>query len=435
MDLKETTLLATDTVPSAAPNLLKRGSAKKQPVIRFALTATVTSLLLMMCISPAHAQTEKLLYSFCGPSGNLSDCTDGVSPQGPLILKGENLYGTAQGSANGYGTVYRLSTGTKIVLTVLHTFQGNPDGCAPLAGVVMDNEDNLYGTTSGCGTGNYGTVYEYSAKKVESVLAYFDGYDGAFPSGPLLIGTGTNAGNLYGTASSGEGTNSFGNVFEVTVSSETLNILDPFNSTDGSGPTTNLVADTEGNLYGMTNSGGANGVGTVFMLSPDLTETVLHSFAQNGIDGYNPAAGLIMNKKGDLFGATNVGGAYGYGVVFELSPPAKAGDPWKETILHTFNHNDTDGYFPDTTLIMDKKENLYGTTRLGGNAGYGTVYELLVPAKSGDPWTETILHNFPNNSTDANSPTGGLVMDSKGNLYGTGGNGAYLRGAIYEVTP
>lgn len=404
-------------------------SAKLASAKRAALTVAGTSLLLLISILPAQAQTEKLLYSFC-PTGILTNCTDGVSPQGPLIIKGNYLIGTAyQGGTNALGTVFKLNIGTG-ALTVLYSFGAAGDGCYPLAGVVADKEGNLYGTNSNCGASGFGTVYEISPKNVETVLFSFDAYDGAFPKGPLLIGS---SGGLYGTTSSGEGADAYGNVFEISGGTET--VLDAFNGgSDGANPGSSLITDKAGNLYGMTYGGGAYGYGSVFMLSPGLTETVLHSFNDNGIDGYNPSAGLSMNAKGDLFGTVTTGGAYGYGVVFELLRPAKSGEPWTETILYNFYYGN-DGYYPNTTLIMDKKGNLYGTTRLGGTAGYGTVFELLVPAKVGDPWTETVLHNFRNNNTDASQPTGGLVMDSKGNLYGTGGNGANTRGAIFEVTP
>jgi hypothetical protein len=104
--------------------------------------------------------------------------------------------------------------------------------------------------------------------------------------------------------------------------------------------------------------------------------------------------------------------------------------------LHSFDLNGADGYYPNTVPIMDKKHNLYGTTNSGGTSGYGTVFELVAPIEKGGAWTETILHSFAHNTTDGFNPTGGLVMDTKGNIYGTtGGGGANLHGAVYEVTP
>jgi uncharacterized repeat protein (TIGR03803 family) len=159
-------------------------------------------------------------------------------------------------------------------------------------------------------------------------------------------------------------------------------------------------------------------------------ESVLHSFS-GGLDGVEPAAGLVFDKAGNLYGTTLGGGAYGGGVVFELSPSSSGG--WTETVLHSFG-NGSDGYGPRSNLIFDSLGNLYGTTYFsGGNRQGGSVFKLS-PGQNG--WTETVLHTFPTScfGPDGCWPASGVVMDRNGNLYGAaqgGGEDGY--GAVYEL--
>jgi uncharacterized repeat protein (TIGR03803 family) len=157
-------------------------------------------------------------------------------------------------------------------------------------------------------------------------------------------------------------------------------------------------------------------------------EKVLHSF--NGGDGANPAAGLIFDAAGNLYGTTTGGGTSGYGTVFELTPMGGGG--WTETILYSFG-NGTDGAIPYAGLIFDAAGNLYGTTFGGGPyGGAGTVFELTPTAGGG--WTETVLHSF--NGGDGANPVAGLIFDAAGNLYGTTtGGGTYGGGTAFELSP
>ena len=202
-----------------------------------------------------------------------------------------------------------------------------------------------------------------------------------------------------------------------------------------------LVRDASNNLYGTTNAGGAYANGTVFELShkgQSWTETVLHSFDNNGTDGYGPEAGVILDTSGNLYGTTVYGGAFtsacsgsSCGTVFELSP---GGQGWTETVLHSFNDDGTDGWWPYAGLLLDASGNLYGTTGYGGSGagGYGTVFELS-PTKGG--WTERILHNFNDNGQDGLLPMAGLVFDKSGNLYSTTYSGGAGYGTVFEVIP
>ena len=280
--------------------------------------------------------------------------------------------------------------------TVLHSFGNGTDGQYPQAGLVMDGAGDLYGTTYGggiytsCSNGygpGCGTVFELSPREgggyTETVLHSFgNGMDGQNPYAGLILDS---QGNLYGTTYYG-GTDcapyGCGTVFELSPREgggymET--VLHSFgNGTDGENPYASLILDSHGNLYGTTYYGGIHDGGTAFELSPreggGWTETVLHSFG-NGTDGSEPYAGLILDSHGNLYGTTYYGGIHLYwGTAFELSP--REGGGYTETVLRSFDYNGTDGARPEGGLIMDTAGNLYGTTYSGGIHGYGTVFEI-----------------------------------------------------------
>jgi uncharacterized repeat protein (TIGR03803 family) len=208
----------------------------------------------------------------------------------------------------------------------------------------------------------------------------------------------------------------------------------------GSGPSGSLIFDASGNLYGTTYAGGVYNYGTVFELTPTAdgrwTEKVLHSFNNNGKDGYNPAASLIFDALGNLYGTTTNGGpntsSYGIGgTVFELSP--KSGGGWTEKLLHNFG-KPSDGADPQGVLTFDTAGNLYGTAYTGGFYGYGAVFELTPTTAGG--WTEALLHSFGATATDGYWPYAGLIFDAAGNLYGTTvGGGSYAAGTVFQLSP
>lgn len=194
--------------------------------------------------------------------------------------------------------------------------------------------------------------------------------------------------------------------------------------------------------------------------SAQWNEEVLYSF-QGGTDGATPIGGVVLDKQGNIYGATVNGGSSSClspgqcGTVFELSPPAKKGQPWVETVLYVFKGLTAgDGATPGGGLIADAAGNLYGETAydgagpcrlLGGLVGCGTVYELSPPSQSGGTWTETVLYSFQGGS-DGYVPTGDLVFDTEGNLYGAtqfgGGKGANCDilyggncGTVFELSP
>jgi uncharacterized repeat protein (TIGR03803 family) len=265
----------------------------------------------------------------------------------------------------------------------------------------------------------------------ETVLHAFDGTDGANPTTPLVLDQG---GNLYGTTRLGGAQNN-GTVFELSHSSKRWKetVLHSFaGGNDGSQPWAGLALDSAGNLYGTTAFGGTHNAGTAFELSPShgtWTKTTLYAFS-NGADGGYPVFGsLIFDKQGNLYGTAQTGGKHGVGTIFKLSP---SNGRWKETVLYNFTGGN-DGYYPGYNLVFDGKGNLYGTTG-GGGSNYGIVYELS-PHSSGK-WTYSVLYTFPLNGWDQGAYIeAGVILDDKGNIYGETIEGNPSgNGVVFELT-
>ena len=276
-------------------------------------------------LSPQGANwKEAVLHTFSGP--------DGAGPVNGLIFDSEsNLYGTTlTGGDSGFGTVFELSpTGGEWTEEVLYSISGSSGGIS-YAGVTMDAAGNIFGTTES-------TVFELSPNGSggwnPTVIHTFTGptKDGSFPQGTLVF---DKAGNLYGTTQTG-GAKDDGIVYE----------LSPI---------------TKGKKKGT------------------WTEKILHSFRGSKADGSNPWAGIFFDGAGNIYGTTIEGGKYGqedggYGTVFELIAPVGKGG-YKEKVL--WNFDVTDGLNPAAGLILDNAGNLYGTT-LGGLDGYGMVFEVI----------------------------------------------------------
>lgn len=244
---------------------------------------------------------------------------DGWNPQASLIADDEgNFYGTTvNGGTYGQGAVYKVDDRTGAE-SLLYSFGNPPDGARPFGNLLLDSEGNLYGTTIGNNmTGGASTVFEISPQGVETILLNFNGGDGQYPAAGLIR---DNQGNLYSTTSAG-GTSGIGTVFELTLDGNIGNIT-VLHDFDGSGstPYSGVVRDSAGNLYGTTWIGGNYNLGIVYKLDPSNNLTVLHNFS--GSDGAGPWAGLIMDKAGNLYGTTVGGGdpICGCGVVFKLTP-------------------------------------------------------------------------------------------------------------------
>jgi len=386
--------------------------------------------------------------------------TGGGSPVGNLISDSSgNFYGTADyGGTHGYGTVYELSPSAEGTWkeTTLYNFTTGLGGGASPSSLIFDASGNLYGETARGGAQGRGLVFELSPSSggnwTEKDLYSFKGdKDGGNPFGGLIF---DGAGTLYGTTEFGGSTgcgSACGTVFEVMPSANgpwVETVLYQFTGgSDGGSPAAGLVFDEAGNLYGTTEYGGepdfecASGCGTVFKLSPGSaggwTETVLHQFTGYTGDGAFPAAGLILDSSGNLYGTTTYGGTHtldcsiGCGAVFELSP---ASGGWTESTLSKFTGGN--GFYPLAGVILDSGGNLYGTSEGGLYDTEGTVFELS-PISGG--WSQAILHVFPfpiPGDLDGLFPEGGVILDHAGNLYGTTiGGGVAGGGTVFEVTP
>lgn len=313
----------------------------------------------------AATGNAKVLYSFKGTP-------DGAGPLGLARDSEGNFYGaTASGGASDQGAVYKLDTAG--VETVLYSFTGYADGGGPQAGVTLDPAGNLYGTTFYGGSGGEGVVYKVDPSGAETVLYRFTGgSDGGMPSSSVTLDA---AGNLYGTTIAG-GNKQFGGdgngvVYKLDPSGNETVLYTFFDSNGGVAPGAPVILDEAGNIYGTTLFGGSSellgNTGVVFKLDPSGNETVLYSFT-GGADGGSPSSGLVRDTSGNLYGTTEYGGTENYGVVYKIDP---AGN---ETVLHSFSS--TDGQYPGGTLIRTEAGKLYGTARGGGPAGGGVLFEI-----------------------------------------------------------
>jgi hypothetical protein len=404
------------------------------------LAASILAIVLFE--TGATAQTEKVLYRFTGGS-------DGGNPNGGVVLRGGNLFGTTQGGGvYGAGTVFELKRNqTGWSERVLYSFGNGADGGFPDGALVFDKSGNLYGTASGggntsgtCTSFGCGVVFELQPSSTgwtEKVLyAFTGGTDGTSPTSDLVFDT---IGNLYGIVP--------GVVFELTPSGSAWNFT-AIGNAGYPGSAGKLALDANRNVYGATldggNGNGCNGstCGTVFELTPTgqtWTETTLFSFLP-GTGGFDPYASVTIGPDGVLYGTTLFGGAIQQaGTVFELK---QINGTWTERVLYAFTGG-KDGGYPDTDVVFDKSGNLYSTAFGGfqtcGGQGEqcGVVFELT---RSNGVWSEKVLHRFqPAGNDDGFWPTGTPILDSVGNLYNTtyygGTNGNVGAGTVYEVTP
>lgn len=413
--------------------------------------------------------SETVLYSFTGMA-------DGARPVASLVFDGAgNLYGTtsASGSNCGFcgdgGTAFELSPNSdgSWSETTLHSFGATGDGSVPMAGLIIDGSGNLYGTTYLGGSTDSGIVFELSPSQsgwTETILYNFlDQADGGYPVATLTF---DKAGNLYGTGEVGGNVNcnnyqyqpiGCGVVFELVHNSDgtwSESALHSFDMYDGWQPMTGVTFDSAGNLNGTTMFGPGTsctvGCGTVFQMTPGAsgwTLRTVYSFA-GGPDGDGPLGNLVLGADGHFYGTTQGGGntsncSYGCGTVFELTPTAQV---WKEKIIHNFSGSASapygvDGSIPAAGVVFDQFGNLYGTTSAGGTVASvsycptcgGTVFKMS--KNSSGQWATSLLYAFTANR-DGLNPTGGLVADAAGNLYGTTQNGgSHGHGSVYALVP
>jgi uncharacterized repeat protein (TIGR03803 family) len=410
-------------------------------VLAFASTVTVCG----------WAATENILVKFTGDNG--------AHPYGTLVFdQSGNLYGTTSsgGPNGGLGTVYELSPveGGGWTQTTLYTFNPtlNPtDGSGPYAGVILDAAGNLYGTTllgggtAGCQSG-CGVVFQLTPVSpgvwTENVLYRFQGgSDGASPRAGLVMDA---QGVLYGTTTEGGGSANCvlgcGTVFKLAQTQSGVweeTILHTFvglPKPDGADPSSTLVFDSAGNLWGTTSVGGrkrcATGCGTIFELTPNSDGSweykIVHAFGtqvEGEGFGVGPAGGVVVDGAGNIFGTTAGGTNIEHGTAFEFSPDGQGG--WTGKLLHKF-HTGTGSC--SAPLILDAAGNLYGTAVIATRGG--TAFEITPSSQL------LVLKQFM--GTDGGSPSSGMVFDFQGNLYGVtsyGGGTGTNDGLVYELTP
>jgi len=308
-------------------------------------------------------------------------------------------------------------TGT---LTVLYSFTcTNGDGCYPYGTLMVDKKTgNLWGLTNDGGANSYGTVFELvkTNNYAETVAHSFDYTDGAYPFENSLVED--SSGNIYGETDSG-GANGYGTVFEIS-SSGTFSTLHSFDYSDGGFPYGGPIL-LKGVLYGTTESGGSNGYGTVWSLTTSGTLTTLENLDYSNTGGYT-LAGLTADKKGNLWGTCEAGGTNGYGTIFELT---QSKGTWTFNVEHAFDYSDG-GYPYGAAVAVSKVNAIIGTTESGGSSGAGTVWQI----KNG---TFASLYSFTG-STDGGYPFGTPKINKKGQVFGTTEGGGNDYGTVYIMT-
>jgi uncharacterized repeat protein (TIGR03803 family) len=357
-------------------------------------------------------------------NGNGYDVTVQVNPTALscTVISGA---GTVN-DANVTSVTVSCAAGTE---SVVYSFTGGArDGAKSVGSLLQGSDGNFYGMATYGGTNNSGVVFKITPDGTETVLYSFQGgaKDGEFPSGDLIQAS---DGNFYGMTPSG-GANGVGVVFKITpAGAETVLYSFQGGTTDGAWPSGDLVQGSDGNFYGMTSQGGPYGSGiqngVVFKITPGGTETILHAFQNTPTDGAHPSGSLIQGSDGNFYGMTPDGGANNSGIVFRITPSGT------ETILYSFNSVLNDGISPNGSLIQGSDGNFYGTTSLGGGPNENGVVFKITPAG-----TETVLYSFPGQVPESGNPEGSLIQGSDGNFYGmTYYGGVNNDGVVFKITP
>lgn len=442
-------------------------SGNRQTIRKMAIVFAITVAAVALDVaSEAQAVTLSTLYAFC----SLPKCADGRYPAAGLVMDAAgNLYGTTQvgGSSDDGGVVFELipnADKSAWQYQLLHKFCARDcrAGAQPAGGVILDEAGNLYGVTTNGGANGYGTVYELvragSRWKAKVLLDFcFECAGGQNPaSGLTYAGAASGApydgaSPLYGTTEFG-GAHSDGATFGGVVYSLApvggawqQTVLYGFcalkNCKDGAHPTSPLIVDAAGDLYGTTRAvtRGKNG-GTIFKLTQsggNWNESVLYTFCSlpKCTDGSNTyeSQPLILDAGGNLLGVTAEGGSCGYGgcggLVFKLDAAGAY------SVLYAFCalRHCADGQYPGGALLLDDAGNLLGTTSSGGKADRGSVFEL-----SGS--TLKTLYSFCRGGSpcaDGSYPQAGVIMDAGGALYGSTSSGGSGEdgGTVFALTP
>jgi uncharacterized repeat protein (TIGR03803 family) len=340
--------------------------------------------------------------------GNVSPANAGAYS----VIVTNNL-GSASSAAASL-TVLSL-TAPGVALSTLYSFTGETDGANP-NGLMQETNGNFYGTTQDGGANDSGTVFQMTPLGAVTTLDLFnEAGTGAFnPTAALLQGL---DGNLYGTTEYG-GANGWGTIFQTTTNGVLTDLVD-FDNANGSSPYRALTQGADGGIYGATVGGGAASDGTIFRVTTNGTLASLFSF--NGANGINPNE-LVQTANGIFYGTTYDGGANGNGTIFQVTSNGAL------TSLDSFNYTNG-GSLPYAGLTAAPDGNFLGTTYEGGAYGYGTVFQVS-PAGA-----VTTIYAFTGQG-DGGHPAAGLVQGSDGNYYGTTAyGGTYDEGAVFRLAP
>lgn len=384
---------------------------------------------LVLLAPPARAQTFTTIYQF----------PNNMGPQTALLVgsKGQILGTTLEGGLANAGTIFALSPPAQLggawTETTLYNYPSEPNcsaTCDP-SGLTAGKGGVYYGTTAFGGTYGFGTVYQLSPPAAPGdqwtvdVLYSFTGSSGATPLGGVTAGR---DGKLYGAAYNG-GAFGFGAIFELTppVAGGTWTEATIYafqgGMMDGALPYSSPVFGLDGRLYGGAIVGGTTNSGNIYQLTRPAngqgpwTERILYAF--NGLDGGGAIGRLIFGKNGTLYGTTVKGGV-SVGTVFALYPPAVQGGAWTLQNLHEFGAAH-DGLYPFAGVTFGPDGALYGTTEQtqgpgGGGSSFGVLYKIVLPAKPGEPATESVVYNFA--QSPGQYPTAPLTLGPDGDLYG-----------------
>ena len=395
-------------------------------------SALVPLTVFLALTAPLYAQTYSVLLNFSGANGN-GPGTPILDRSGNLY--GSTPSG-GPGEFGGYGNAYKLAhAGQGWILDNLYNFTGRNDGAAPEGALTIGPDQALYGTAAAQGADLHGTVFKLQppvtfcraitcAWNITVLYTFRGDMDGSVPNGNVVFDA---AGNMYGTTTYG-GQYNYGTIWKLTSSggSWTESVLYSFDGPHGSYPLSGAVLDNAGNLYGTTSTGGADGWGGVWELTNSGSGWSLQNLYSltNQSDGRSLAGGVVFDSAGNLYASAQHGGQNSGGTVFRLSP---ASGGWNFSLLYSLSGSAG----PASSLTLDTSGNLYGTTYQDGSNQLGNVFQL---SPSNGSWIYADLHDF--SDSDGEHPLGSVVLDANGNIFGTtsqGGSG--LDGVIFKIAP
>jgi uncharacterized repeat protein (TIGR03803 family) len=382
----------------------------------FGTNMLAASALLFMATSAQTVQLE-ILYAFqVGPE----------SPTASLVQGGDGyFYGTTSGGGiDNAGTVFKVTTNG--VLTTLFEFgppvdngdgySTNINGANPQAALALGSDGDFYGTTFEGGSYGYGTLFRVTPNGMLTTLVMFNDTNGANPQARLVLGR---DGNFYGTTEWGGG-QGYGTLFKVSTDGVLTTLVD-FNDTNGANLQTGLTFGRDGSLYGTTSSGGSGGQGTIFKVNANAVLTTLVSFS--GSNAAGPSE-LVLGNDGNFYGTTAAGGnlglnnGYGLGSVVRMTPAG--------ALTTMFAFNGANGSGPVGALVQGTDGSFYGTTSSGGGSDNGIVFQVTTNG------VLTTMVDF--NNTNGARPQAGLVLGNDGNLYGTTAEGGRMGfGTVFQV--